>query len=176
MTRFVVDAGTMLELAGTGTEVASEHELLAPTLLRSQTLSLLHEAVQRGELPADVARERLARIGRMPIRLLGDAVLRRRAWEVADQLGWASTYDAEYDPVTAAPTASTSPANSSPRIFRFGRWSPVKKRERKTSALRNPQSVLVTVEAWILTRTSSAPGAGRSTSSTRRTSGGPYLS
>ena len=50
MTRFVVDAGTVLELAGTGSEVASEHELLAPTLLRSQTLSLLHEAVQRGEL------------------------------------------------------------------------------------------------------------------------------
>jgi predicted nucleic acid-binding protein len=32
----------------------------------------------------------------MPIRLLGDAVLRRRAWEIAGQLGWASTYDAEY--------------------------------------------------------------------------------
>ena len=76
------------------------HELLAPTLLRSQTLSPLHEAVQRGELPADVARERLARIGRMSIRLLGDAVLRRRAWEMADQLGWASTYDAEYVALT----------------------------------------------------------------------------
>ena len=100
MTRFVVDAGTVLELAGTGAEVASEHELLAPTLLRSQTLSLLHEAVQRGELPADQARERLAVIARMSIRLLGDAVLRRRAWDVADQLGWASTYDAEYVALT----------------------------------------------------------------------------
>ena len=40
--------------------------------------------------------QQLTRIGRMPIRLLGDAVLRRRAWELADQLGWASTYDAEY--------------------------------------------------------------------------------
>ena len=100
MTRFVVDAGTVLELAATEMEVASEHGLLAPTLLRSQTLSLLHEAVQRGELPADVARERLAAIGRMPIRLLGDAVLRRRAWEVAEQLGWDSTYDAEYVALT----------------------------------------------------------------------------
>ena len=36
----------------------------------------------------------------MPIRLLGDAVLRRRAWEIADQLGWASTYDAEYIALT----------------------------------------------------------------------------
>jgi predicted nucleic acid-binding protein len=96
MTRFVVDAGAVLHLASTGVDVPDEHELLAPTLLRSQTLSALHEAVQRGEIPADVARDHLARIGRIRIRLLGDAVLRRRAWEVADRLGWASTYDAEY--------------------------------------------------------------------------------
>ena len=100
MTRFVVDAGAVLHLASEEVEVSDKHELLAPTLLRSQTLSALHEAVQRGEIPADVARDRLARIGRMPIRLLGDAVLRRRAWEVADQLGWASTYDAEYVALT----------------------------------------------------------------------------
>jgi predicted nucleic acid-binding protein len=100
VTRFVVDAAVVLHLASTEFELPDEHELLAPTLLRSQTLSALHEALQRGELPADVARERLARIGRMPIRLLGDAVLRRRAWELADQLGWAPTYDAEYVALT----------------------------------------------------------------------------
>ena len=100
MTRFVVDAGAVLHLASEEVEVSGEHELLAPTLLRSQTLSVLHEAVQRGEIPADVAREHLARIQRMPIRLLGDAVLRRRAWDLADQLGWASTYNAEYVALT----------------------------------------------------------------------------
>jgi predicted nucleic acid-binding protein len=100
MTRFVVDAGAVLHLASEGIDVPREHVLLAPTLLRSQVLSNLHEAVQRGEIPADVARERLTRIRRMPIRLLGDAVLQRRAWEVADQLGWASTYDAEYVALT----------------------------------------------------------------------------
>jgi predicted nucleic acid-binding protein len=100
LTRFVVDAGAVLHLASAEIEVAAEHELLAPTLLRSQTLSALHEAVQRGEIPADVARDRLARIGRIPIRLLGDAVLRRRAWDLADRLGWASTYDAEYVALT----------------------------------------------------------------------------
>ena len=100
MTRFVVDAGAVLHLAGAEAEVSAEHKLLAPTLLRSQTLSALYEAVRRGEIPADVGRERLRRVGRMPIRLLGDAVLRRRAWEVAEQLGWASTYDAEYIALT----------------------------------------------------------------------------
>ncbi len=36
----------------------------------------------------------------MPIRLLGDAVLRRRAWDLAEQLGSAETYDAEYVALT----------------------------------------------------------------------------
>ena len=36
----------------------------------------------------------------MPIRLLGDAVLRRRAWDLAEQLAWAETYEAEYIALT----------------------------------------------------------------------------
>jgi predicted nucleic acid-binding protein len=100
VTRFVVDCGAVLRLASERIEVPTEHELLAPTLLRSQTLSALHEAVHRGELAPDVALDRLARIWAMPIRLLGDAVLRRRAWRVAEQLGWAETYDAEYVALT----------------------------------------------------------------------------
>lgn len=100
MSRYVVDASAVIHLVATGIEVGAGHDLLAPTLLRSQVLSALHEAVHRGDLPADDGRERLARIGRLPIRLLGDAVLRRRAWEVADQLGWPSTYTAEYVALT----------------------------------------------------------------------------
>ena len=100
MTRFVVDSGTVIRIAAENIEVSGAHELLAPTLLRSQVLSALHEAVARGDVEAEVARERLARIGRMPIRLLGDAVLRQRAWVLADRLMWASTYDAEYVALT----------------------------------------------------------------------------
>jgi len=96
MARFVVDCGVVLRLAAGEIDVAAEHELLAPTLLRSQVLSALHEAVHRGELDADAARERLDRAGKLPIRLLGDAVLRRNAWQIADRLGWAETYAAEY--------------------------------------------------------------------------------
>jgi hypothetical protein len=61
MTRFVVDASAVLQLASDGFEVSSGHQLLAPTLLRSQTLSERHEGVQRGEIPAAVARDRLVR-------------------------------------------------------------------------------------------------------------------
>jgi indolepyruvate ferredoxin oxidoreductase alpha subunit len=47
-----------------------------------------------------VAHDHLGRIRLLPMRLLGDAVLRRQAWKVADQLGWASTYEAEYIALT----------------------------------------------------------------------------
>jgi predicted nucleic acid-binding protein len=102
VTRFVVDAGAVLRLARERLTVAPEHELLAPTLLRSQTLAMLHEAVARDDISADEARSLLPRIGPpgLKIRLLGDAVLRRVAWEVADELGWSSTYDAEYVALT----------------------------------------------------------------------------
>jgi predicted nucleic acid-binding protein len=100
MTRFVVDCGVVLHLASEEIEVRGEHELLAPTLLRSQTLSALHEAVHGGEIVPEVALGRLTRIWGMSIRLLGDAVLRRRAWHLAEQLGWAETYDAEYVALT----------------------------------------------------------------------------
>nr|WP_297429962.1 hypothetical protein [uncultured Actinotalea sp.] len=100
MTRFVVDPSAVLHLAEEGIQPAPGHELLAPTLLRSQVLSRLHEAVHRGDLPDGAARDLLARIGKIKIRLLGDAVLRRRAWEVADRLGWWETYGAEYVALT----------------------------------------------------------------------------
>jgi predicted nucleic acid-binding protein len=100
VSKFVVDAGVVLRLANGSVEVSPDHELLAPTLVRSETLSLLHEAVARGELAAHEGLERHRRISRLPIRLLGDAVLRRRAWDIADRLGWETTYRAEYVALT----------------------------------------------------------------------------
>jgi predicted nucleic acid-binding protein len=96
VTRFVIDSGTTLQLASESIDVPQTRELYAPTLWRSETLSAVYEAVRRGELDADVAREQLRYVNAMKIRLLGDAVLRRRAWEVAEQLGLPTTYEAEY--------------------------------------------------------------------------------
>jgi predicted nucleic acid-binding protein len=112
--KFVVDCGVVLRLAREELEVSAKHKLLAPTLLRSQTLSTLHEAVHRGDLSAEKAREQLARINAMPIRLLGDAVLRRRAWDLAEQLGWAETYDAEY--VALAQVQKSTLVSSDPKL------------------------------------------------------------
>lgn len=68
--------------------------------LRSETLSILHEAVHRGELTEQVALDRLERIWQMRIRYLGDAVLRRNAWKVAQRMRWSDTYTAEYIALT----------------------------------------------------------------------------
>jgi len=101
MTRFVIDAGTVLRLADyEQPTVAAQHRLPSPTLLSSETLAALRREVSEGELPAPVARERPKRIWRLPIRLLGDAVLRRRAWDLAEQLGWSDTFAAEYAALT----------------------------------------------------------------------------
>ena len=100
MTRFIVDAAAVVHLAREGIEVAAGHELLAPTLVRSQTLSMLHEAVHAGALDAAAGRDLVGRVGQLKMRLLGDAVLRRRAWDLAEQLGLPSTYGAEYIALT----------------------------------------------------------------------------
>ena len=96
MARFVIDPGTTLQLAADSVEVRPERELYAPTLWRSEVLSAVYEAVRRGDLAEDVARERLAYVNGLKIRLLGDAVLRRRAWELAAELDLETTYSAEY--------------------------------------------------------------------------------
>ena len=100
MTRFVVDSDTLLRIAVGEVEVAAEHQLLAPTLVRSQALSALYRASRRGELSAAEGLERVTRINSLKVRFLGDKVLQRTAWRIADQLGWETTFDAEFVALT----------------------------------------------------------------------------
>ena len=100
VTRFVVDGETLLRIAAGEIEVAAGHQLVAPTLVRSQALSALYEAARRGEISAAEGLERVTRINSLKVRFLGDKVLQRTAWRVADQLGWETTYDAEFVALT----------------------------------------------------------------------------
>ena len=92
----MVDCDTLLRVAAGEIEVAANHKLVAPTLVRSQALSALYEAARRGELPPAEGLERVTRINSLKVRFLGDKVLQRTAWRIADQLGWETTYDAEF--------------------------------------------------------------------------------
>jgi predicted nucleic acid-binding protein len=100
VTRFVVDCETLLRVAAGEVDVATEHQLVAPTLVRSQALSALYEAYRRGELSAGEGIERVTRLNSLKVRFLGDKVLQRTAWRVAEQLAWESTYDAEFVALT----------------------------------------------------------------------------
>lgn len=96
MTRYVIDAAAAIELARTQAVVAPEHSLVAPSLLRSQVLSILYRAVRAGELSPQDGKALLDRVTEQKIRLLGDRVSRGTAWRIADELGWNDTPDAEY--------------------------------------------------------------------------------
>ena len=96
MTRFVIDAPTLLHLVAEGVAVAPEHRLVGPQGLRSQALDLLFAAVRRGELSEEQALHRHEAMTGVKIRLLGDRVSRRVAWKTAREHGLDSVLDAEY--------------------------------------------------------------------------------
>jgi predicted nucleic acid-binding protein len=100
VTRYVISPDVALRLAHDGAVIPDGHQLLAPTLLRSQVLSLLYQAVRRGEMTKKVADRQLNYVRALRIRLLGDRVLQNVAWKIADQLGWPDTLDAEYVALT----------------------------------------------------------------------------
>ena len=100
MTKYVIGPDVAIRLAHDQAVIGDDHQILAPTLLRSQMLSLLYQAVHRGEMTKKDAERRLDYVRGLRIRLLGDRVLQSVAWKVADQLGWPDTFVAEYVALT----------------------------------------------------------------------------
>lgn len=100
MTRYVIGPDVAVRLARERAVIQDDHQILAPALLRSQLLSLLRQAVNRGEMTKKDAERQLDYVRGLRIRLLGDRVLQSTAWRVADQLGWPDTFDAEYVALT----------------------------------------------------------------------------
>lgn len=96
MTRFVIDAPTLLRLVTDDVDVDPNHQLVAPNLVRSQALSLLLAGVNRGDLTEERALQHHERVTELKMRLLGDRVSRRTAWRLAREHGWETTFDAEY--------------------------------------------------------------------------------
>jgi predicted nucleic acid-binding protein len=100
MTKYVIGPDVASHLARNEAVIRVEHQLLAPTLLRSQLLSLLYQAVRRDEMTKKDAARQLDYVRGLRIRLLGDRVLQNVAWKVADQFGWPDTFNAEYVALT----------------------------------------------------------------------------
>jgi predicted nucleic acid-binding protein len=100
MTRYVIDAPTLLHLVDTGLYVDPGHQLVAPNSIRSEALELLLRDVRAGKRDEGAALETHERMTEMKMRLLGDRVSRRTAWRFARQHDWDSLRDAEYLAVT----------------------------------------------------------------------------
>lgn len=100
MTRYVIGPDVALELARLRPQLPARHRLLAPTLLRSQVLAALYQQVRAGTLAQAEADQRLDAIRALPLplplRLLGDRVLQRQAWRIAQELDWPDTFVAEF--------------------------------------------------------------------------------
>jgi predicted nucleic acid-binding protein len=92
----VVDAGVALGVALGGLRPLGTEDLVAPPLMWSEARSALHEAAWRGELGTEDAQITRDAIERLPIRSRSPRRLGVVAWRLADGLGWAKTYHAEY--------------------------------------------------------------------------------
>lgn len=98
LTLLVVDASSAAQacLAADGFDLFGDEDLVAPPLLWSEASAVIHELRWRRQISdqlASTAFEALLTgsiVRRAPMRL------HREAWRVADDLGWAKTYDAEY--------------------------------------------------------------------------------
>jgi predicted nucleic acid-binding protein len=95
----VLDASTavflsLMDVPWSGLDRYTFH---APPLMWSEALSGLSQAAHRGQLSTANLERAVRRLEALPVAASdADANHRRSALEIARQLGWAKTYDAEY--------------------------------------------------------------------------------
>jgi predicted nucleic acid-binding protein len=96
--RLVIDASVATAAAATPIGFARfrRFELIAPPLMWIEAVSSLHAMAWRGDLEGDQAESVLNRVLSAPVRRREPSKLAREAWKIADELGWAKTYDANY--------------------------------------------------------------------------------
>jgi predicted nucleic acid-binding protein len=100
MARYVIDAPTLLHLVDAGLRIDPGHQLVAPNSIRSEALELLLREVLAGKRAEEAALKAHERLTELKMRLLGDRVSRRTAWQIAREHGWDTLRDAEYLAVT----------------------------------------------------------------------------
>ena len=93
----VLDASAALVVASPrGLGELVELGPVAPPLLWSEALSALRQARWRGDISVELASHARDALLHAPIERHASRQLYEEAWNVAGQLGWAKTYDAEY--------------------------------------------------------------------------------
>jgi predicted nucleic acid-binding protein len=72
------------------------HEMVAPQLMILEASSVFHEMSWREAISKERAKQMLTRLLKADIEIRAPKGLTEAAWDVADELGWAKTYDAQY--------------------------------------------------------------------------------
>ena len=96
MTRYGIDAPTLLHLVDGGLQVHPDHQLVAPGSLRSDALQLLLAEVRAGRRTEKDALATHERVTEVKVRLFGDRVSRATAWRIARERDWPSLREAEH--------------------------------------------------------------------------------
>jgi predicted nucleic acid-binding protein len=94
----VVDASAVVQacLAAAGFRLFGTQDLIAPALLWSEASSVIHEVRWRREISDQLASTAFETLLAAPVAKREPRRLRREAWRIASDFGWAKTYDAEY--------------------------------------------------------------------------------
>jgi predicted nucleic acid-binding protein len=94
----VVDAAVVITacLSEAGLDTIEGEDLVAPHLMWSEASSVLHELLWRKEISKELAATALGRLTSARVSPRRPKELIVEAWRIADKLGWAKTYDAEY--------------------------------------------------------------------------------
>jgi len=95
MTRYAIDSATLLAIVEQQLIVGPGHSLVAPNRVLPDLLGTLLADVRSGARTEKAALELHTRATETKIRLLGDRVSRRTAWNLAIEHGW-DLRDAEY--------------------------------------------------------------------------------
>ena len=135
VTRYAIDAETLVDVVRDGRSVGPGHQLVAPNAIRSQALEILLRAVQRGELTELEALNLHERMTALKMRLLGDRVSRGTAWKIARE-HHGSIRDAEYVAIAMLQADSLVPRMSNSRIsqperFLWRRWRRCSRKRRR---------------------------------------------
>lgn len=96
--RIVVDASVLIAVCYAAGELGRlrGHDLHAPAHAPAEVTSSIHEAAYRGEVPAGEASAALRHLFGIPLSYDSPGSRALEAFRLAEQLGWAKTYDAEY--------------------------------------------------------------------------------
>ena len=94
----VVDAAVVITvcLSERGWKSLGREELVAPHLMWSEASSVMHELRWHKEISGELAAIGLDRLASADVSPRRPKGLTEEAWRLADRLGWAKTYDAEY--------------------------------------------------------------------------------